>query len=179
MERQLSIGGYRTRAGVVQDVKVSDFQVTRGLDANGARVFLGLDAGLLRTLRDFGAGPEWERVDGKVIYSKHALVAWKEEISGPDAHRIRDIRACLAELCEFWRIERKRVRISDEWQVVGHPRVVDDGRNRRRDIRVNEVDLFAAAGEWFRNARGCVPRDLDDSHGSIRFGEISNAILDD
>jgi hypothetical protein len=168
LERQLDIAGYQRSAGRIQDVALLPREASRrrgrdDLDVERGRAFLGIPAGLLHALRECDSGPAWGRRGGKILYLKEALTKWRvSALSVSHRQQVTDARRCLAELCEFARIELRRQNpFAKGGEFYRHPRLLNASTIRRL-ARLSEWELFAAAKTWYRRETGWVPADLEE-----------------
>jgi hypothetical protein len=164
LRRQLVKAGYEIQGESVSGVEVKAGQEAEDLGCGDLNVWqatqlLGIQAGLLRSLREFGGGPPFYSLrNGAVLYYQSGLRQWREKLlrRQGEAGWSRDLMLCLDAICCFTVIETQHANVTEERiERYIHPRLVSG-----RDDRVAEEDLLDAARAWYAQEIGLVPRGL-------------------
>lgn len=163
LRRQLLKAGYEIQGDVVSGVEVKaneEEAIGRGdLNVWQATQLLGVQSGLLRSLREFGGGPPFYVLrNGSVLYYQSGLRQWREKMlsrqrdAGWEAGE-RDVVRCLEAICGFAVIEKHHADVSEERiERYIHPRLVAADADR-----VAEEDLLRVAYAWYEKEIGLVP----------------------
>jgi hypothetical protein len=193
LRRQLARAGYRVQGNTILGVQanVQNLPTRDRLDGIGVREasnFLGIEAGLLRSLREFGGGPPFGFGGKGITYSRAGLEAWREELAAGRATATPELWQCLESLCRFRAIEdrhffrvheiekracwarienavgRDKFAIRNNPAWLSHEREWDQQRyehdRRTGSLRLVEADLLAAVTEWYMNESGAAPAGL-------------------
>jgi hypothetical protein len=167
--RQLAGAGYRVLDDAILGVQLSLASAARPrvlrtdrMNIGQASRFLGIESGLLRSLREFGGGPPFGAGPKGIVYEKAGLERWREQLlSEQQARRAadtpeRELLECLEKLCRFHAIERRHLWkvADDEYRKAGiAPGFYEPGPE---EMRVLEDDLCFAVRDYYVN-RGAAP----------------------
>lgn len=166
--RQLADAGYRVCDNTVIGVCMASagpprVQSADHMNIRQASQFLGIESGLLRSLREFGGGPPFSAGPKGIVYAKAGLERWlaglerwrREQLLSEQHTRRTELLECLEKLCRFHAIEDRHV-----WKVY------EDGRRKvpgfgmhvpgPEEMRVLEDDLCIAVRDYYVN-QGAVP----------------------
>lgn len=191
LRRQLARAGYSVQDERILGVQLSGPEECGRVDEVGvqrAANFLGIEAGLLRSLRDFGEGPPFGSGPKGISYPMQALDRWRAELDRERYVDRPELWRCLEEICRFRAIEDRhffRVREietracwarvenavgSDKFAIrndpawLSHEREWDHQRYehdcRTGSLRLVEADLLAAVTQWYMNQKGAAPCEL-------------------
>jgi hypothetical protein len=160
LRRQLAKAGYKLNGETVCGVQLRAAipRFDDELNVRQAVRLLGIDAGLLKALREFGGGPVFWRDGREILYNRSGLLQWRERLrrrqTAWDAIMQQRLFRCLEELCRFSAIEAHHVDRSEELQERSmHPRLLNP--SDWSTDRVTESALLAAMKDWYeRDPRG-------------------------
>ena len=162
LRRQLVKAGYELSGETICGVQLRGWaaipRLHDELNVRQAAHLLALDAGLLRTLREFGGGPvPFWRSGREIVYSRSGLLQWRDRLRRRqrawDATMQQRLFRCLEELCCFLVIEAYHVDRSEELLERSiHPRLLNP--SDWSTDRVTEAELLAAARAWYERDGG-------------------------
>jgi len=194
LRRQLAKAGYTFHGETILGVRLNTVLQPYGLNLSRASQYVGVQTGLLRTLRECGVGP----AGMGNLYSEQGLEQWRARLlEGPSVDE-PELWGCLDEICRFNEIERRhqftyqmifnerhfmeenrwRLKGSPESAVyAGSPKVFADMVKRGRLDRTEDQLRDEFRRSW-RAPRFDLPADWCPIHLRVSEADLLAAVSD-